>query len=458
MSKKKKPHARPFEASARPKQPLTPTSVAPEKVALNSRLRAWHVLGVAGALGAGIAGWWGMSGSSSDSETPSSSSSSSSGESLPTPADYEKWSSAIELPQSVSLSLSTEAWSEEQKQAYFSVPGVTPEKREKFNHSLDQLKAEFMKDFDQRTDPSGKAEALNAYISSLTQIYKVSIIGKKWEEAMHSKDPVDMYTLQKMTMAHGIWNEIDSAQSIHVAEIESNYDSLSFRYGGKTETLPALRLTHQRTVNELFNAAYSPKYKALVYDPHAIGWVTDKIILPAMERDFHSAGLPTPSMDRSGEVRSTIAHELMHHVFGKIIGDVDSAKNDAIKKRGPVDMGSYVLNQGDYRRVTNRQLHELAAFGFGLMNSTGHEMIPVWAIIRGSDPDYQFVKGMLVQEVAHWPRVDADLRSTLLVGLTQGNLSHAAFTKAFEQVRRTGGIPAISARMTKLAIHLTKRD
>lgn len=244
-----------------------------------------------------------------------------------------------------------------------------------------------------------------------------------------------------------------------------NVSTLQVNIDGGSKEIPAIRLANRQNIlidpNSIpieFNAAYYNNFDYLIMDEsHIENSVKANLSFEklCLDRGIQIERIGVEGYEKLSEVG--LQHEGMHAaLYSKF---KNQSKTDSIKP-GDINMGHYVLSTPKFEeRITNMQIHELAANGFGLQNA-GEMAARIAFIINnssGHELNYHFSSFVLLHELLHCPALSSGDHAVLLSQLQRGIRGEEAAELLVKKIPNAELIK-IGERMAKLGMHLMEKS
>lgn len=388
------------------------------------------------------------------------------------PQEYKEWASEIKLP-TVEFSEGNDIWTSEKIGSHLIPKGVDQKELEAFYAKFDLLKKEL------RTILS-RPQTYNERFFLILQL-------KDWLtkscEALTKTDPGEddywVETVNRFIIPCGhyispILNGDDKKPNIALHQLGDVYD-MTVKMGSKQANFPVFSTASSIPIY-LTPDFVSPIGGKFVPEDNYAFIDKEKIESSSVtetrdaNRFCEKRGLPRREVSaddmKKDSLNMMIIHEGMHaalfHLMGIETGPGgDIIKRGGIRKRGTISMGSYQFPEKHYRWENNVELHELAAYGFGLMHSGKMGAIDINGalFLNSKYKRLYLLKRVLMREIAYSPHIPNDVKSRLMKGFNSAsrNVRMEDLQIALIQIPDEG-MREIGERIVKLAIYLTQGD
>lgn len=397
---------------------------------------------------------------------------------IPESPEYDEWAAKIELPK-IDMDFDSPL-SREEIEKNFLPPDIDRQKLRQFYRRFDFMKDEILRAVGEHKNPEKRRQLMFNFVDHLFKEYAEANKQYVNQEETFSPDRFqkNLAEINYLLAAHGAFiladNDAEGRERFTFFEVEEIHD-LKIEFDGRRIKFPLFFLKNQQ------NLTFRPKtqhYSGMgEYIDHGNYIIICKAngaeqmieSLDNIEQECAEMGRPIEPVEPGSifedHLSGTYSHEGAHATLEEIkavksgvSGKSGQRMYSAIKKKGVIRMQGYSVPPEDYRKMSNRMLHELFASGVGLMNS-GKAAHLQGVILGLSDIDgYQYVTYFLFREVAASPYIDDELRSMLSEQIRQKSVTNeGAYVAAVNQIPYKE-LHKIGESMAKLVIYLTQKD
>jgi len=268
-----------------------------------------------------------------------------------------------------------------------------------------------------------------------------------------TNDPEEVIrALNRLLMHENSWIEsnygsIPESRRFAVYNIEGVKKS-SIKIGDRTIDLPILFLHNQEDLLENMDDSESVLMGQYFNDDEYLVINKDGLLRLMKEQTREISQLNQEAAQRIESIapeekysqlqKSTIYHEVAHVALQKIYGI--NHKESLIEMNGLIDMDGYSV--GRDLKITDTELHELAANGYGIMNSGKMAKGTLIYLLNSPYPSYRLAKEICIKE----------LQRIMGPGIHDTRALKLFIIDADDQA-----LHRIGERMAKLAIHLARK-
>jgi hypothetical protein len=456
MSKKSKRKNRPK------RRPVQREVNKPESNPLITRRRA--ILTLAGAGGAAAAWRAGLFDVFGDEEKPQestkqdSSKKSTTGPRLP---EYDEWASKIELPD-IEYNPYQTPWTKEQIENHFIPKEVDRESLPPFYKTFDDLTDDLLAGLKNKSEPKERNDLINSYLGQIFELLfsgNLNTLDKDQLKEAISKT-------SRILIPHGYWiggdREYGEAFNKYVIYGIDKINSLKVHLGDQSGDLPVVSLKEKQDITAdtdaepiVFNGTYFHDNGCIIVDDNQIA--ESMASVSNFEELCRELNITPRTNNINVEFfrRVTLMHEGMHAVSHKM-----SQKNPEparkIDTKG-INMGHYTLNPKMFGSITEIDVDELIANGFGILNSGDLAHLTLYNIQTSarSNPTYNFCSFVILNEILNSPSLDPSSKNEFFKELSSGKISDKDFVKFLMKIP-PHELTNIGERMAKLGIYLTQ--
>jgi hypothetical protein len=372
--------------------------------------------------------------------------------------DQGDWMARVDLPQ-VEYRPETKMWPKERVDSYFLPKDVPAETVRHFDQVFDHMTGDFLSELKNKKEISDRANFVNYYF---TQLFD-SAFAEGWnKKSLHDV----IAEANKMLIPHGYWlagdRGVGETYNKYILYKVGSVGSLAIRDGDWAFDAPVVELENPKPI--LIDPSAAPFDFSAAYWHAGRYMAVDQARIRETMKSVHdyeslcaSLGLGSKTQQITAEDMRRMAlihegmHAAMHHRAGKI---PESGKSRAL---GTVGMGHYALDTANFGPVSNINIGELAANGYGVMNS-GESATMTLSFIHTSsrsNPTYLFSDFVILNELLNVPHLNSASKADFLRKL-QAGLSDEDFVRAVKGLP-TDGARRIGERMAKLGLHLMEK-
>jgi len=260
-------------------------------------------------------------------------------------------------------------------------------------------------------------------------------------------------TLNRLLMHENSWIEsnhgsIPESRRFAFYNVEGVKKS-SIKIGDRTIDLPILFLHNQEDLLENLNDRDSIMMGQYFNDYDYLVINKDGLLRLMKEQTREISQLNQEAAQRIESIaseekysqlqKSTVYHEVAHVALQKIFGI--KHEDSLIEMNGLIDMDGYSV--GRDLKITDTELHELAANGYGIMNSGKMAKASLIYLLNSPYPSYRLAKEICIKELQRimGPGIHDTRALKLFIIDTDDQVLHR-----------------IGERMAKLAIYLVRKD
>ena len=372
--------------------------------------------------------------------------------------DRGNWMVQGDLPE-VDYRPEAKVWPKERVDSYFLPQNVPVETVRHFDQVFDHMTGDFLSELKNKKDISDRANLVNYYF---TQLFDSAFAAGWNKKSLHDV----IAESNKMLIPHGYWlggdRGVGETYNKYILYKVGSIGSLALSDGDWVFDAPVVELENPKPIlidpsaqPFDFSAAYWHAGRYMAVDQARIRETLKSV------RDYESLctslGLGSKAQQVTAEDMRRMAlihegmHAVMHHRAGKV---PDSGKT---RNFGSIGMGHYVLDTAQFGPVPNIGVGELAANGFGVMNSGENAAMTLFFIHTSSrsNPTYLFSDFVILNELLNEPHLNPTSKADFLRKL-QAGLSDEDFAKAVNSLPPDGA-RRIGERMAKLGLHLMEK-
>jgi len=372
--------------------------------------------------------------------------------------DQGNWMAKVDLPQ-VDYRPKANIWSKETVDSYFLPKGAPGETVGHFIKVFDHMTGDFLAELKNKKITSDRANFIDYYF---TQLFDSAFSSDWKKKSLHDV----IAEANKMLIPHGYWlagdRGVEETYNKYILYKVGSVGSLELHERDQVFDVPLLELEDPNPIlidpsaaPFDFSAAYWHAGRYMTVDQARIRETLKSVhdyesLCASLGLDPKAQRVTAEDMRRTALIHEGM-HAAMHHREGKA---PDTAKTRAF---GSIGMGHYVLDTAQFGPVPNIGIGELAANGFGVMNSGEQAAMTLYFIHTSSrsNPTYLFSDFVILNELLNSPHLNPISRADFLRKLQSG-LSDEDFARAVKGLPPDGA-RRLGERMTKLALYLTEK-